>query len=105
MSQPRISDARIERRPTPAQSFRRMRAAVRRAIGSAKYFRERRSIEHGAPFSEADLAAHWEWIITSLLRFGGASSGNAVTLFCNGDDMLESLWQSIDSAERQVWVE
>src|SRR5687767_5718204 len=97
--------ATVAARGRSAHSVRGLKLALRRAIGSARDFRKRRELERGHSFSDAELVRHWEWIITSLLRFGGASSGNAVQLFCDGDQMLESLWQSIDQAKQQVWVE
>lgn len=40
-----------------------------------------------------------------LLRFGGASSGNSVEVFNNGDDAFEAIWSDIDGARRRIWVE
>src|SRR5690606_846723 len=92
-------------RRTSKQSLRRLRLAVRRAISTATEFRQRRFGMRGRKLTEAQLALHWEWIIVSLLRFGGASSGNAVQLYCDGDALLEDLWASLDAATSQIWVE
>lgn len=54
---------------------------------------------------DRELMTRWGRAAESLLRFGGASSGNAVTVFCNGDEAFAAMWQAIDAAQRKVWLE
>ena len=85
------------------ESIRKLKLAVRRAIAKTTRI-GRRAWRHGH-LTERDFSQHWEWLVHRLLRFGGSTSGNSVKLFCGGDDMLDELWQAIDTAQSFVWFE
>ncbi len=48
-----------------------------------------------------------DWLDTMrvLRPLGGASSGNRIRMFTDGDDAFESMWAAIDSAKSRVWLE
>ena len=84
--------------------MKRMRAAVREALGVNT--RRRRRMHSSAIVSAGrDAAAVWEVIANMLLRFGGASAGNSVEVYCDGDETLEAMWNAIDGARTRVWHE
>ena len=84
----------------------RLQAALRRALHFTKGRRGRLKHKLGAPIlHDPSLSQHWERLATALLRLGGASSGNSVKLFCDGDDGLESIWDAIGRARHHVWFE
>ncbi|MCI0362663.1 MAG: phospholipase D-like domain-containing protein [Phycisphaerales bacterium] len=116
------------RPPQRNPALRRLRAALRQAIaiatdtsrrlrsrGQRLRLRRQPTRERAARRSEAhtregfdqpaSFARHWEHIVSRLLMFGGASSGNSVILYCDGDALFEDLWQAIDDATRQIWFE
>jgi cardiolipin synthase len=105
-----MPDRKIEALKPPARTtMRRLRAALRRAIGlTARDLvrrRRKRTSLHVAAVADHSLALHWHRIIGAMLKFGGASSGNRVKLLCDGDGMMEDLWQAIDGARNQIWFE
>jgi len=83
--------------------LRRLKAALRRAIGLTS--RRRRRRRAGRFPHHPDIAQHWELIVISMLRFGRASSGNRVKMYCDGDERLDDIWQSIDQAKKEIWFE
>lgn len=48
-----------------------------------------------------------DWLDTMrvLRPLGGASSGNQIRMFTDGDEAFESMWAAIDSAKSRVWLE
>jgi cardiolipin synthase A/B len=97
------ADGGASRRTKTNESIRKLKLAVRRAI--AKTTRISRRVFHTGQISERAFAQHWEWLVHRLLKFGGSTSGNSVKLFCDGDEMLEDVWQAIDNAQSFVWFE
>ena len=89
---------------TRRDAMSRLRLAIRQAMGvqARRRDRVRRDALRRAG---RDPRAVWEVITDMLLRFGGASSGNAITFFCNGDEIFDAIWQAIDGAKRRVWYE
>jgi len=53
----------------------------------------------------AAIAHHWERLAGALLRFGGASSNNGITLFTDGDHAFEAIWEAIDQARHRIFFE
>lgn len=51
------------------------------------------------------VADAWEMLAGRMLLLGGASEGNSVETFTDGDDLIESMWADIDTATERVWVE
>ncbi|MBI1947498.1 MAG: phosphatidylserine/phosphatidylglycerophosphate/cardiolipin synthase family protein [Deltaproteobacteria bacterium] len=51
------------------------------------------------------LRAAWRVTLARLLPLGGASDGNDVTLFFNGDDAYDAMLGAIARAQRRVWLE
>ncbi len=47
----------------------------------------------------------WQKTAGRLLRLGGASQGNELTLFVDGDDTFEAMLRAIASARARVWLE
>lgn len=47
----------------------------------------------------------WSRAMKRLLPLGGASDGNILKLFWNNEEALGSIWEDIDHAEHQVWLE
>lgn len=39
------------------------------------------------------------------MPLGGASEGNKLTLYNNGDDAFTAMWDAISSAKKRVWME
>lgn len=91
------------KQPAPG-TVRRLRNAVRRASQSV-LAGWRRGTNRFRPHAPDDLARRWEWIATSLLKFGGASEGNSVAIHCDGDQCLEAIWQAIAQATSRIWLE
>lgn len=92
--------------------MRRLRAALRRAVGLpgrqlARRRRRRRRSERrrAAALTDQALARYWERNIAAMLKFGGASTGNRVKVYCDGDAMVEDLWSAIERARLSVWFE
>jgi cardiolipin synthase len=84
----------------------RLRSSVREALGVRGRRRSRSRRRRAASLrAKGDVVALWEVIATMLLRFGGASSGNAVEIFSDGDEAFEATWHEIDLARRRVWCE
>jgi cardiolipin synthase len=109
----RASVKKIKKRSSRA--LRQLRLAVRRAVNALreptatkwqhvqkplKRLRLGRTVAH-----PGDLAEHWERLAAILFRFGGASAGNAIKLYFDGDEKFEDLWQAIALAKRRVWLE
>jgi cardiolipin synthase len=49
--------------------------------------------------------ARWRTTAGRLLRLGGASDGNELTLFVDGDDAFDAMLGAIDRAKTRVWFE
>lgn len=106
-----MQDSELEvPRPPAGSNARRLQMALRRAISLTTpsgrrldKIRQRRAVTWTR--EPGRFEQHWERIITRLLMFGGASTGNSVNVYCNGDHLLEDLWQAIESAQRQIWFE
>ncbi len=49
--------------------------------------------------------ARWRQTAGRLLRLGGASDGNELTLFVDGDDAFDAMLGAIDRATTRVWFE
>lgn len=102
------------RAPSPS-AVRRWRAALRRSLAAAEVTLKRMRRRGRRGFRDVrgnrgqrrsiNLAAHWEWIYSRLLALGGASAGNRVSFFCDGDETFEEVWRAIAAAKKQVWVE
>lgn len=86
--------------------MRRIRAAVWRSVAAARRASGyRRRTAHRSAASPEWLAQHWERIVLKLLKHGGTTSGNSVSLSCDGDEGMESIWSDMARATRSVWVE
>jgi cardiolipin synthase len=79
------------------RALRELRHAVRRAM-----IRARRRKQGRVP---RDVADRWERLTLRLLRFGGASAGNTVRFFTDGDAMFERLWEAMGAAKQRIWCE
>ncbi len=55
------------------------------------------------PWSRA--LSPWRQGVGSLLRLGGGSDGNELTLFVDGDDAFDAMLGAIDAATMRVWLE
>jgi cardiolipin synthase len=75
--------------------------ALRLAVGRA--IRRARRRRHGR--LPAAVASRWEQLTARLLRFGGASPGNLVHFYSDGDALFERLWGAMDKARRRIWCE
>jgi cardiolipin synthase len=84
-----------------------MRAAIWRTVAVARRATgyRRREVASAAHSSPTWLARHWEKILFKLINHGGATTGNLVSLCCDGDDGMESIWRAIASARKSVWLE
>lgn len=51
------------------------------------------------------VAFNWERAFTSLFSLGGASFGNSVRVFVNGDDAFVAKRDAIAAAKERVWME
>ena len=56
------------------------------------------------PFSH-QLLLRWRRILHSLLPLGGASSGNKLQVYANGDDVFEAMWAAIQHAKESIRME
>ena len=56
------------------------------------------------PFSH-QLLLRWRRILHSLLPLGGASGGNRLQVYANGDDVFEAMWTAIRSAKESIRME
>ncbi len=91
-------------RQVAAALRRRLRAAVKGAV--VKVRRKQQARAAAAAFRPpANLARHWDYIVSRLARFGGASLGNSATIFSDGDTGFESLWEALSQARRSIWFE
>lgn len=81
-----------------------LRQAVREALRVPAMRRRRRQMS-AIRRAGRDTRAVWEVTADMLLRYGGASSGNNVEILCDGDDVFERMWHSMDSASKRVWHE
>src|SRR5688572_18406546 len=87
-------------------AVRRMRAAIWRTGAIARRAAGYRGREAStSKHSPTWLARHWERIILKLLKHGGATTGNAVSLCCDGDDGMVAIWNAIAGATHSVWFE
>lgn len=105
-----------KRKSASRRNMQRLRIMVKRAVYETvrrsrdlgDKLRERRcarSTSSRLNKSESALARQWEKIAIALLRFGGASEGNSIKFFKDGDERLDDLWAEIDRAERRIWFE
>lgn len=51
------------------------------------------------------LGRVWRITFNRLLRLGGVSDGNEITLFTDGDEAFEAFLAAIDNAKQRVWLE
>ena len=56
------------------------------------------------PFSH-QLLLRWRRILHSLLPLGGASGGNRLRVYANGDDAYEAMWAAIEDAKESIRME
>ena len=56
------------------------------------------------PFSH-QLLLRWRRILYALLPLGGASAGNRLQVYANGDDAFEAMWAAIESAKESIRME
>ena len=104
-----MADSPLDRMSRQSESsMRRLRSALRRALGVQIGRRSKIRLPKRFDPKIADpahVAAYWHKIAGVMLRFGGASAGNEVKLFTDGDETFEALWGAIDHAKRRIWFE
>jgi cardiolipin synthase len=83
--------------------MRRWRLALRRSLREAGLQLRRMGGLRRLPAH--DVGARLEWLLSRLLVLGGASAGNRVEVMCDGDAVMDSIWDAVDGAQKQVWVE
>lgn len=103
------------RKSTGRRHMQRLRIMIKRTVDEAAHrsrelregWRDRRARRTDVRLTGADLqiARRWERNATTLLRFGGASTGNHIRMFTDGDEWLEDLWAEIDRAGQRIWFE
>ncbi len=104
MSLPRMSSTAGRRTRTATRALERMRLVIREALGTSKIKRGKRKRD-AVRRAGKDAARVWEVLASMLLRYGGASSGNCVDVYCEGDDTFESIWTAMGGARHRVWCE
>lgn len=52
-----------------------------------------------------EMLAGWRRGVRDLLPLGGASSGNAATLYFDGDQAFDAMWEAIDGAKESLKLE
>ena len=55
--------------------------------------------------TDAQALVIWQKTAGRLLRLGGGSEGNELTLFVDGDGAFDTMLHAIASAKRRVWLE
>ena len=58
-----------------------------------------------APKTKKAALTTWQKTAGRLLRLGGGSEGNDLTLFVDGDDAYDTMLRAIASAKTRVWLE
>jgi cardiolipin synthase A/B len=93
------------RRGGRSAMMERLRTSIRRALGTSPRRRRSRAQKTALARAGRDPVIVWQVLADMLLRFGGASSGNDVRLYCEGDEAFEDVWQAIGRARQRVWYE
>jgi cardiolipin synthase len=73
------------------------------ALAQACLRRFREATHTGAP--SPSFLPTWTRTLRALVRLGGLSGGNAVSLSFDGDACFDSLWRDIADASTRVWME
>lgn len=47
----------------------------------------------------------WQRVVKTLLPLGGASEGNHLTIYSDGDDAFSAMWNAIENAKKKVCME
>lgn len=64
-----------------------------------------KALRIGRKVPTSRVVTKWRSLVEKLLPLGGLSSGNRLTLFGDGDAAFLSMWNSIASAQKRVWLE
>jgi cardiolipin synthase len=56
-------------------------------------------------YQQRKMIAAWEKAFRSMIKLGGASEGNHINVFNNGDDVFAHLWSSLDRAKKEILFE
>ncbi|MBL9149558.1 MAG: phosphatidylserine/phosphatidylglycerophosphate/cardiolipin synthase family protein [Phycisphaerae bacterium] len=73
------------------------------ALAQACLRRLRDATSHGAP--PVSFMRTWTRTLRALVRLGGLSDGNAVSLSFDGDACFDSLWRDLAEASKRIWME
>ncbi len=82
----------------------RLRLSVREALG-LNALRRKRMHTDAIRRAGRNTRAVWATTADMLLRYGGASTGNSIEMFCDGDAVFEHIWKAMDEARHRVWHE
>jgi cardiolipin synthase len=85
-------------------ALEQLRQSIRESLGVPRRRRAKRKRD-AIRRAGRNATQVWEVLAGMLLRYGGASSGNCIDVYCDGDETFESIWQTMDGAQKRVWCE